>query len=48
MRRHYNFKGLSQHGGLADFSKTLRDSLFNDDLLNEPDFVQIHLIGEYL
>ncbi len=31
-----NFKGLSQDGGWADFSKNLRASLFNDDLSIEP------------
>ncbi len=33
-----NFKGLSRDGGWADFSKNLRASLFNDDLLNDPNF----------
>jgi hypothetical protein len=30
------FKGISQYGGRADFSKNLRASLFNKYLLNEP------------
>ncbi len=29
-----NFKGLSMHGGRADFSKNLRASLFHADLSN--------------
>jgi hypothetical protein len=45
---HCNLKGLSQHGGWADFYKNLRASLFNDDLSNEPYFGQIHLAGQYL
>jgi hypothetical protein len=31
------FKGLSQDGRRAEFSESLRASLFNKDLLNEPD-----------
>ncbi len=34
----FNFKGLSQHGEGADFSKNLCASLLNDDLSNEPNF----------
>jgi hypothetical protein len=30
------------------FSKNLRDSLFNDDLSNEPNFGRIHLAGQCL
>ncbi len=37
------FKGLSQDGGRVDFSKNLSCSLFNDDLLNEPNFGRIYL-----
>ncbi len=33
---------------IADFSKNLRASLFNDDLWNEPNFGRIHLAGENL
>ncbi len=33
---------------MADFSKNLLASLFNDDLLNEPNFGRIHLAGQYL
>ncbi len=43
-----NFKGLSQDGGRAEFSKNLRASLFNDDLWNEPYLGRIHLAGQYL
>ncbi len=30
------------------FLKIHRASLFNDDLLNEPNLGQIHLVGQYL
>ncbi len=30
------------------FLQTFRASLFNDDLLNEPNFDWIHLAGQYL
>ncbi len=33
---------------IADFSKNLRTSLFNDDLSNEPNFGRFHLAGENL
>ncbi len=42
------FKGLSQDGGLADFSENLRASLFNDVLSKETSFSQIHLAVQYL
>jgi hypothetical protein len=42
------FKGLSQDGGWADFSKNVRASLFNKGLSNEPNFGQIHLAGQDL
>ena len=42
------FKGLSQDGGQADFSKNLRTSLFNKGLSNEPNFGRIHLVGQHL
>ncbi len=43
------FKGLSQDGGRADFSKkNLCDTSFNKDLSNEPNFGLIHLAGQYL
>ncbi len=42
------FKGLSQDGGLADFSKNLCASSFNKDLLNDITFSQIHVAGQYL
>jgi hypothetical protein len=35
-------------GGGRIFLKTFGASLFNDDLSNEPNFGQIHLIGKYL
>ncbi len=41
----FNFKGLSQHGGLAVFSKNIRASLFNFGLSNVPNFDRIHLAG---
>ncbi len=44
----YSFKGLSQQGGREDFSQNLGTSLFNDDLSNEPNFIRIHLAGQYL
>jgi hypothetical protein len=43
-----NFKGLVQDGGQAEFSKTLRASLFYKDLSNDTIFSQIHLPGQYL
>jgi hypothetical protein len=36
------FEGLSEDGR-ADFSKTFLASLFNEDLLNEPNFGRIYL-----
>ncbi len=39
-----NFKGLS-NGGRTDFSA---NSLFNDDLANEPTFSQSHLAEQYI
>ncbi len=41
-------KGSPRMGGRWIFSKNLRDSFFNDDLLNEPNFSQIHLAEQYL
>ncbi len=41
------FKGLSQDGERADFSKSLRASLFNKGLSNEPNFGRIHLAGQH-
>jgi hypothetical protein len=38
-----NLKGLLQDGGQAEFSKTLRASLFYKDLSNDTIFSQIHL-----
>jgi hypothetical protein len=35
-------------GGGRIFLKTLRATLFNDDLSNEPNFGRIHLAGQYL
>jgi hypothetical protein len=42
------FKGLSQDGVQADFSKNLRAYLFNKGLSNEPIFSRIHFAGLYL
>jgi hypothetical protein len=43
------FKGLSDDGGRADFSKkNRRASSFNKDLSNEPNFGRIYLAGQYL
>ncbi len=47
-RWNYKFKGLSQDGGRADFSKNLRASLFYKYLSNEPNFGRIHLARQYL
>ncbi len=44
----HSMKGLSEDGGRADFLKTYRASLFNEDLSNEPNFGRIHLAGQYL
>jgi hypothetical protein len=44
-----NFKGLSQHGGRADFSKNpAPHSLMTTYRMNEPNFSRIHLAGQYL
>jgi hypothetical protein len=43
-----SFKGLSQDGERADFSKNLHASLFNEYLSIEPDFSRIHIAGQYL
>jgi len=32
----------------VDFSENFRASLFNDDVSFEPNFSQIHLVGQYL
>ncbi len=48
MRWREIFKGFSQDGGRADFSKNLRASLFNKYQSNEPNFSRIHLGGQYL
>jgi hypothetical protein len=45
---HLYFKGLSDDGGREDFSKSLRDTSFKKDLSNEPNFLRIHLAGQYL
>ncbi len=42
------FEGLSEDGGRADFLKTFRAYLFDEDLSNEPNFSRIHRIGQYL
>ncbi len=35
-------------GGGRIFLKSLRDTCFNKDLSNEPNFGRIHLAGQYL
>ncbi len=35
-------------GGRRIFIKNIRDTTFNKDLSNEPNFCQIHLSGQYL
>jgi hypothetical protein len=40
------FKGLSQHGGRADFSINLRTS--PKCLSKEPNFGRIHFAGQYI
>ena len=35
-------------GGGRIFLKNLRDTAFNKDLSNEPNFGRIHLAGQYL
>ena len=42
------FKGISQDGDGLIFQKNHCASLFNDDLLKEPNFGRIHLAGQYL
>ncbi len=41
-------KGSHTMGDGRIISKNLRASLFNDDLSNEPNFLRIHLAGQYL
>ncbi len=43
-----DFKDFHRMGGGRIFSENLRASLFNEDLLNEPQFDWIHLTGPYL
>jgi hypothetical protein len=47
-RNRFNTLGFSEDGGWADFSKTFRASLFNEDLSIDPNFCRIHLAGQYL
>ncbi len=42
------FKGLSEDGGGRIFLKSLRNTSFNKDQSNEPNFSRIHLAGQYL
>ncbi len=42
------FKGLSQDGVHKDFFIILRDTSFNKDLSNEPNFGLIHLAGQFI
>jgi hypothetical protein len=46
--RALTLKGLSEDGGGRIFLKSLRDTSFNKDLSNEPNFGRIHLAGQYL
>jgi hypothetical protein len=41
-------KGSQRREGGRIFPKILRASLFNDDLLNEPNLNEIRLAGQYL
>jgi hypothetical protein len=48
MRWRCYFKGLSQDGGRADFSKNLRATLLKKGLSDEHNFGRIYLVGQYL
>jgi hypothetical protein len=47
-KRTNNLKGSQKMGDGRIFLKTFPASLFNEDLLNEPNFGRIHLAGQYL
>ncbi len=47
-KRTNTLKGSRRMGGGRIFLKSLRDTSFNKDLLNEPNFGRIHLAGHYL
>ncbi len=48
-RKHtHTLKGLSEDGGGRIFLKSLRDTFFNKDRWNEPNFSRIHLAGQYM
>jgi hypothetical protein len=56
-RSHLNFctianlktlKSSQMMGGGRIFQKNLRDTIFNKDLSNEPNFARTHLAGQYL
>jgi hypothetical protein len=47
-KRTHNLKGSRRMGGGRIFLKSLRDTSFNKDLSNEPNFGWIHLAGQYL
>jgi hypothetical protein len=43
-----SLKGSWRMGGGRISPQSLRDTSFNKDLLNEPNFGRIHLAGQYL
>jgi hypothetical protein len=47
-KAHKYFKGLMEDGSRWIFLKNLRETSFNKDLSNEPNFSRIHLAGQYL
>jgi hypothetical protein len=47
-KRTNTLKGSRRLGGSRIFLKSLRDTSFNKDLSNEPNFGRIHLAGQYL
>jgi hypothetical protein len=47
-RRSHALKGSHSMGDGRIFLKTSRDTSFNKDLSNEPNFDRIHLAGQYL
>jgi hypothetical protein len=47
-RRSHTLKDSHLMGDVRIFLKTCRDTSFNKDLSNEPNFDRIHLAGQYL
>ncbi len=47
-RRSHTLKGSHSMGDERIFLKTGRNASFNEDLSNEPNYVRIHLAGQYL